>query len=195
MKSHRIARILVDELLHRCPEISAPFYGYTWPVMNVVFKAKHRITHFLEFTRSCRDYNYHFVQMVIQSGYDLNATDWEGNTILHVVISEVLMEIDAFYNTKDQLMELALKIIEILLENGSYPHARNKNGRCPGEGFPNVKIRNYSPESVVAQFKNLLGKYDSTMTLKYLAARKIVDSQIAYETVLPKDLARFVSLH
>ena len=190
LKSHRLARILV----------SAPFYGYAWPIMNIIFKAKHRIKRFANLTKKCPEYNYHFVKLVIQSGYDLNKKDWEGNTILHVVISEILQEIDSMYNSRadnavEQLMETRSKIIEILLEKGSYPHARNKAGQCPGNGPPIVKIQRINPDDVMTQFKNLLAKYDRTMTLKYLAAKTIVDSQTTYQDVLPKHLVKFVNLH
>ena len=200
LKSHRVAWILVKELLHCCPEVSAPFHGYSWPMMNISFKAKYRIKRFANLTKECREYNYHFVKMVIQTGYDLNKADCEGNTILHVVTSEILQEIDSMHNSGEedaikQLIETRLKIIEICLEKGSYPHARNKKGQCPGDGPPNAKIQRFDPDDIMTQFKNLLAKYDSTMTLKYLVAKKIVESQIAYKDILPKHLVEFVNMH
>ena len=45
------------------------------------------------------------------------------------------------------------------------------------------------------QFKNLLEKYGGKKTLKFMAAKTIVDSQIPYKDKLPKNLVKFVSLH
>ena len=93
------------------------------------------------------------------------------------------------------MAETTLKIIEILLENGSYPHARNKKGQCPGDGLPNVKLFRLNPENLIVQFKNLIARYDSRMTLKFMSARKIVDSKIPYKDLLPEHLVDFVNLH
>ena len=93
------------------------------------------------------------------------------------------------------MAETTLKIIEILLENGSYPHARNKKGLCPGDGLPHLKLHRFNPEDLIKQFKDMIAKYDSKMTLKYLAAKEIINSKAPYEDKLPKDLIKFVSLH
>ena len=202
LKNHGVARILVDELLHRCPEISSMHYGYTWPVMHVIFKPKCRVMRFSDLTIECTEYHYHFVKMVIQSKYDLNAADWEGNQILHVVTSEVLKEIDFMlikypedHDAIKRVVENRLKITNLLLENGSYPHARNKKGHCPCDGLPDVKLHQFNPENLIMQFKNLIGKYERKMTLKYISAKKIADSQIPYQDVLPGYLVKFVCLH
>ena len=129
-----------------------------------------------------------------------NATDLEGNTILHVVTSEVLLEIDPIYHPpngdiRNLQIETTLLIIEVLLETGSYPHVRNKNDKTPKDGIQCVKLQRFNPANVIMQFKNLLEQYDSTMYLKYLAAKTIVDSQIPYKHALPERLAEFVSWH
>ena len=93
------------------------------------------------------------------------------------------------------MIETRLEIIKFLLENGSYPHARNKKGQCPGDGLPHVKLYRLNPENLITQFKNLLAKYDSRMTLKYMSAKKIIDSQIPYKDILPQHMVEFVNLH
>ena len=201
LNNHRMAWILVEELLNRCPGISAPSYGLMWPIMNVIFKAKHRVMRFFRLLQDCVKYNHHFVKMVAASEhFHPNATDSHGNTILHVVTSEVLLEIDPMYHPAhgeilNQQIETTLLIIKVLLECGSYPHAKNKKDQTPEDKIEGVKLERFNPENVITQFKNLLEQYDSTMSLKYLAAKRIVDSQILYKDTLPKRLAEFVSWH
>ena len=82
-----------------------------------------------------------------------------------------------------------------MLENGSYPFAKNKDGKCPFDGVIDTKLCHSIPEHVIASCKELMTKYDCSLTLRYLAATKIIESEIPYRHLLPEDLVKFVDLH
>ena len=204
LKNDSVARILVEELLYRCPGISAPFHCLMWPVMNVIFKAKHRIRRFSNLTQHCVKYNYHFVKMVAESQrLHPNATDSDGNTLLHVVTSEFLPEIEYMYHPAQddmlkQHVETRLLILKVCLENGSYPHARNKQGRTAEDELDCLQhcmeFQRFDRENLTTQIKNLLAQYDSSLTLKYLSAKRIADAKIPYKNTMPKELTELVNL-
>ena len=197
---HKLARILLEELLNRCPVISAPSCGYASPVINSFFKGWYKPILFLRLTAQClKNYN-KLMKMIVELRYDLNTVDHRGNTILHIMMSDILYEINKFQccngvDATQQLVDSVVDCVRILLKNGSYPNTRNKRGKLPGEGLEDVKLHTFNPENIIVRFKNLLTEYDCSLTLKYLAAKKIVDSQILYENCIPKALVEFVALH
>ena len=198
-KNYRIAKILLEELLNRCPVVSAPCYGFHSPVANILFNTSYKPLLYSHLLEQCYRYNCQFMMMIVQSLSDFNATDSQGNTLLHNVIGDVLQEVDFFYHYRGDhrqvLSNAAIKIIQILLESGSYPHAKNKERKCPFDGFTNKKLYKLNPEYIFASCKDLMTKYDSSLALKYLAATKIVHSKIPYKNVLPEALVKFVDLH
>ena len=138
--------------------------------------------------------------MIVQSLSDFNATDSQGNTLLHNVICDALQDIDHFIGDRDRSdpvlqTETAIEMIKILLENGSYPHAKNKERKSPIDQIPHDKLRRLNPENIISCWKDLMTKYDCTLTLKYMAATKIVDYKISYKNFLPETLVKFVDLH
>ena len=96
--NHRIAKILLDEVLNRCPTVSAPLHGYEYPVTNILFNIRYKPLFYAFLTEHCPKYYPTFMMMLVQSHCDLNATDSEGSTILLNVISDMMQEIDFFYN-------------------------------------------------------------------------------------------------
>ena len=144
-------------------------------------------------------YSSQFMKMIVESVEDLNATDHQGNTFLHIVISDVVEEINhidiSYHSQMTTQINIAVETAKVLLENGAYSHARNKQGRCPFDLLQCIRAKKSGPESILEHFRERFKKYDSSLTLKYLAARTIVDSQVPYANRLPKALVRFVDLH
>ena len=194
-----IAKILVEEVLNRCPTVSAPFYGYSSPVANILFNIRYKPLLYSHLTEQCFSHNYTFMMMIVQSQCDFNAPDSLGNTVLHNVICDVLQEIDFFYNSRGDnrttLADLAFEIVKLLLEKGSYPHAKNKDGKRPFDGITEDKFHRMNRKDINVRFKDLMTKYDFTLTLKFLAATKIADLKIPYRNLLPDALVKFVDLH
>ena len=93
-----------------------------------------------------------------------------------------------------QQMETRLQIIKVLLENGCYPHARNKQDKTPEDGLHCMKLKKFDPENLITRIKNFLAQYDSSLTLKYLAAKRIADAKIPYKNTMPKELTELVNL-
>ena len=81
--------------------------------------------------------------------------------------------------------------MKVLLENHTYPHARNKYRRTAED---EMEFHRFYSENVITQIKNLLAQYDCSLTLKYLAAKRIADSKIPYKDTLPKELTELVNL-
>ena len=194
-----IAWILVEELVNRCPTVSAPLYGYYSPAANTLFNIVYIPFLFLLLKVHCPVVNYQFMMMIIQARCDLNATDSQGNTLLHNVIRDILHEIDALLKhrrkNKPIIANGALEIVKMLLEKGSYPHAKNKEGKCPFDELVNSQPYQLIPEEIFVKFSEIKMKYDCTLTLKYLAATKIVYCKIPYKDLLPEALVKFVDLH
>ena len=197
---HSIAKILLEEVLNRCPTVSAPFHGFEYPVANLFFNVHYKPYFFAHLTEYCPMYYLSFMKMLVQSHCDLNAADCQGNTILHNVICDMLQEIDFFhdhlrYNCK-VLMDAAVEVVEILLENGSYPHAKNKKGKFHLDGLTDTEpISTLNVKNILTRCEDLMRKYDCTLTLKYMAATKIVNFKIPYRNLLPQALVKFVDLH
>ena len=197
--THNIAKILLDEVLYRCPTVSAPILEYSSPVANILFNICYKPILYSHLIEQYPLYNYKFMVMILQSQCDLNAPDSQGNTILHNVICDIVQDIHFFHDfrgdNKGILTNLALEIVKLLLGSGSYPHAKNKEGKCPLDELTDDKLEGLNPEDIKIQFKELAEKYDSTSTLKFLAATKIVDLKIPYGNSLPDALVKFVALH
>ena len=201
-ENQTISKILLNELLHRCPVVSAPFVGYSSPVTNIMFKAKHKRLLFTRFTQQCLMYNLQLAKMIIECQYDLNATDHEGNTLLHVIMSDVYMEIEFLkLFVKDPILsqhiETTFQTVHILLDNGSYPQAKNKRGKYPCDGFEHGRLQRYCQENLHERFQDLFAKYDSQsiFSLKCLAKTVIRKSRIPYKNFLPVALVKFVDFH
>ena len=195
-----IPKILLNELLHCCPVVVAPSNSYASPIIHMIFNVCYKPKLFTQLTLHQMRYGIQFMKMIVKSDCDLNATDNLGNTFLHVVVSDVVQEInffDSFYNEHitTTLINNAVDTVEVLLENGSYLHAKNKKGKCPYALLQDIKVRNRNKEYILIPFSYLFKKFESILSLKYLAARKIADSHIPYTNKLPKALARFVDLH
>ena len=204
MVKSTLANTLLGEFFQRCPGVSAPFFGYESPLIHTLYRAKYKARSCLLLTVKIIRYNFKFMKMVIDSQWDVNSTDDQGNTILHIILSEVLLDIDVvqrsnfnnIYKYTQELIDTTVNIVQLLLDNGSYPHAKNKQGKYPCEGLLDVELEsNFNPENLITRLNHLLEKYDCTFTLKYLTAKKIVDSKIAYEKHLPKSLVHFLDLH
>ena len=165
-------------------------------------------------------YGYHFMKMIVESDCDLNATDHHGNTFLHAFMLDFVQEInftDSFYKEWiTTLIDNAVEAVKVLLENGAYPHAKNKQGKCPFDllrGIKEYKVdlseiicdyRDLLPgfqenrsnaDKIIDRFRDLFAKYDCSWSLKYLTAKKIIDSHIPYIDKLPKSLVKFVDFH
>ena len=130
--------------------------------------------------------------MIIWSNCDLNDTDSNDNTILHNVICDFLREIDFHHdyqgdNQKIQIDQF-LEIVKMLLENGAHPHANNKEGKCPLDAITATKLRKFNTKDIMIHCKDLMTKYDCTLTLKYQTAKKIVGSNIPYRILLLESL-------
>ena len=202
MVKSTLANTLLGEFFQRCPGVSAPFFGYESPLIHTLYRAKYKARSCLLLTVKIIRYNFKFMKMVIDSHWHVNSTDVQGNTILHIILSEVLLDIDVLQRFNfspaytQELSDTTVNIVQLLLDNGSYPHAKNKQGKYPGEGLLDIELKSYfNPHNLITRFNHLLEKYDCTFTLKYLTAKKIVDSKIAYEKHLPKSLVRFLDLH
>ena len=198
--NYRISQILLEELLNRCPAVSAPFHGFEYPVANVLFNVHYKPYFYATLTKYCTMYYLSFMKMLVQSQCDISATDSQGNTILHNVVYDMLQEIDFFneitryHNTI--VMDAAVEVVEIFLENGSYPHAKNKKGKHLLDGFIDYKPKSsLNAKTILVRCKDLMTKYDCTLTLKYMAAKTIVHSKIPYRNLLPQALVKFVDLH
>ena len=141
------------------------------------------------------------MEMLIDSKIDLNATDHQGNTILHVVMSDIQREVDFLKRINfgeliiERHIDTAVDIAQLLLDHGSYPHAKNKRGNCPGDQLHDVKLEYFNPETLIDRFKDLLKNYDCSLTLKYLAAVRINQYNIPYRQHLPESLIKFVDLN
>ena len=112
----------------------------------------------------------------------------------------MLQEIDHFHDHINHhskiLMDAAVEVVEILLENGSYPHVRNKEGKHFLDGFIDYKPHSTLDAKYIFFYcKKLMKKYDRTLTLKYMAAKKLVHSEMPYRNLLPQALVKFVDLH
>ena len=196
---YRLAKVMLNELLHRCPLVAAPHFGYKSPLINVLFRARYKAIHYSSLTRQCIRYSYHLLKLIIDTQCDLNDTDHNGNTILHIVISDVFQEIECVHksdqdNVGKQLSDVVVELVQLLLENGSYPHAKNKQGKCPVNGLQDIKPMRYNPENLFISLNDLLEKYGA-FTLQYLSATKIVQAKISYKSKLPEALVKFVDLH
>ena len=142
------------------------------------------------------------MKMIIDSKADLNATDHEGNTILHIVMSDCQREIDYLRRENfeeliiEKHMDTAVDIAKLLLDHGSYPHAKNKQGKYPGDLLHDVTLEYFdNPETLIGHFQDMLKSYDCRLTLKYLTAIKIIEYNIPYRQQLPKSLVKFVDLN
>ena len=197
--NYRITRILLAELLNRCPTVSAPFHGFASPVAHILFNIHYKPLLYTHLTEKCPRYHQHFMMMLIQSQCDLNDIDFQGNTILHHVIRDFLQEIDYHHDyhgdNQEILIDQFLKIVKMLLDSGSYPHAKNKDGKCPFDEITDAKLCKFNPKDIIMHCEELTRKYDCTLTLRYLAATKIVYYKIPYRNLLPEALIKFVDLH
>ena len=58
-------------------------------------------------------------------------------------------------------MRLSVEVVEILLENGSYPHAKNKKGKHLLDGFIDYKPNSsLNAKNILVRCKDLMTKYD-----------------------------------
>ena len=200
---HRLAKVLLDEVMLRCPMVVVPRFGYSTPLVNVLFKVQYKPLLYSELTKCCSNYNYTLMKMIVDSQVDLNATDHEGNTILHIVMSDIQREIDFQKKHKnlaediiEQYIDTAIDIAKLLLDHGSYPHAKNKQGRYPGDQLhDSTVLLFYKIDELKVRFRDLMKNYDCTLTLKYMAAIKIIEYRIPYRHHLPKYLVKFVDLN
>ena len=199
-KNHRIAKILLEEVLNRCPTVSAPLHGYEYPVANLLFYTRFKPYFHANLTEHCATYYVPFMKMLVQSHCELNATDSLGNTILHNVLSDMLQEIDFFHDHiryySRVLVDAAVKMVELLLEKGAYPHAKNQQGKYALDLLVDYKTHStFNVENMYIRCKDLMSKYDYTLTLRYMAATKIVHSKLPYGNLLPQALVKFVDMH
>ena len=143
------------------------------------------------------------MKMIIKMLGDLNAADSQGNTILHVTMTDMFSEVDALQYLigsrtipLQQRLDTVINIIQLLMENGSYLHARNKKGKCPIDELKALEFQRVKPRDLITQITDLLKLYDHSLTLKYMAACVIVDYNIPYKhKLLPESLIHFVNLH
>ena len=162
--NHGIAWILWNELLNRCPTISAPFLDFKSPVITIVYDILYKPFITAMICRRCTGYHKQFLQMIVASQCDLNSTDNQGNSILHNIICDFLQEIDfhSRRNKNNALIVTALQVVGYLLENGAYPHTRNRQGNCPVEGLTKVKLYGFfNPETLIGPLRKLLSHHNT----------------------------------
>ena len=155
------------------PILRSPNSGYWAPLPHFMFD---------------RDYSalfvdYHYVrryylvlQLFIDCRLDVDATDSDGNTLLHVVAGSSRREPDD-------------RLVKMLLDNGAHSHCRNKNGKTP------LDVAKKKTEKCTEVIE-LLEEHMKILNLKCIAAKKVKDYKLLDQNCeLPACLVKFVSIH
>jgi len=140
-------------------------------------------------------YQLELLKMFSVKRFDLNESDSNGNTLLHIVIACWSGEYQNLiqHHAKNTLVPLCATAIEnmvkLLLENGIYIHARNNHRK--------TAIDILDPKSKEdGAVMELIKRYDKFPTLKHMTAIKLSGDNIPYNHYqLPEHLVKFIKLH
>ena len=80
----------------------------------------------------------------------------------------------------------------LLLENGVYLHTNNDERMS---AMDSVSCPAFKQCAIRIELLSLMKKFDQSLTLKYMAAKKLRDFAVSYKDQLPAALANFVDLH
>jgi ankyrin repeat protein len=165
---------LFQEVYEKFPAVTS-HQGYYSPLCHVLFGKRFTTGH--GWLPHFETYQYvKLLKMFLDSGFSLDDTDSENNTMLHVCIQSLCK----------------VEFIKLLLENGVHVHAKNKEGNTAHDILlqpTHVRFQNYT------KLLRLMDDYSGFLSLKCLAAMTLRECDISYEKVLPRTLVRFVNLH
>ena len=154
------------------PVLRSPNSGYWAPLPHFMFDTDYTAV-FLDDHYEKR--YYHVLQLFIDNRLNVDATDSDGNTLLHVIVGS---------ESTDE------RLLQMLLDNGAHSHCRNKNGKTPLDIAKKKKKE-------TAEVIKLLEEHMKILSLKCIAAKNVKDYKLLEKNCefWPKDLIKFVSIH
>ena len=140
------------------------------------------------------------LQMILESGVNINGTDHLGNTPLHVAATPFLASpVHCIPSHSDYFQELnplylSEKIIDLFLDKGAYIFARNEARETPFDEMIKSAYDRY-----FSHIPHLIPMFESYTeglpTLLRLTAQCVKELNIPLKNRLPSALEQFVRLH
>ena len=113
------------------------------------------------------------VKLLLNAGFNVNATDWDGNTPLHRAAS---------LEPGDDLIHQVPEIMKALFDGGAHHDFVNNDGKTPMDMAKTDEAR-----MILSERRKL--------ELKCISARAVKKFGIPYLGVVPKTLEKYISMH
>ena len=126
-----------------------------------------------EAIKRCQQNSPLLVKNLLHGGLNVNATDHQGNTPLHVAV---------LLNPCHDMIHLVTNLCEILLNGGAHQDFVNHDGKTAMDLAKTDEVRSFLQEK-------------RKLELKCISARAVKRFELPYLGVVPKILEKFISMH
>ena len=126
-----------------------------------------------EAVKRCQQNSLLLVKNLLHGGLNVNATDHQGNTPLHVAV---------LLNPCHDMIHLVTNLCEILLNGGAHQDFVNHDGKTAMDLAKTDEVRSFLQEK-------------RKLELKCISARAVKRFELPYLGVVPKILEKFISMH
>ena len=126
-----------------------------------------------EAIKRCQQNSPLLVKNLLHGGLNVNATDHQGNTPLHVAVLS---------NPWRKMIHLVTNLCEILLNGGAHQDFVNHDGKTAMDLAKTDEVRSFLQEK-------------RKLELKCISARAVKRFELPYLGVVPKILEKFISMH
>ena len=126
-----------------------------------------------EAVKRCQQNSLLLVKNLLHGGLNVNATDHQGNTALHVAVLS---------NPWHDMIHLVTNLCEILLNGGAHQDFVNHDGKTAMDLAKTDEVRSFLQEK-------------RKLELKCISARAVKRFELPYLGVVPKILEKFINMH
>ena len=126
-----------------------------------------------EAVKRCQQNSLLLVKKLLHGGLNVNATDHQGNTPLHVAVLS---------NPWHDMIHLVTNLCEILLNGGAHQDFVNHDGKTAMDLAKTDEVRSFLQEK-------------RKLELKCISARAVKRFELPFLGVVPKILEKFISMH
>ena len=126
-----------------------------------------------EAVKRCQQNSLLLVKNLLHGGLNVNATDHQGNTPLHVAV---------LLNPCHDMIHLVTNLCEILLNGGAHQDFVNHDGKTAMDLAKTDEVRSFLQEK-------------RKLELKCISARAVKRFELPFLGVVPKILEKFISMH